>query len=329
MSWSKFEGSDAEWDELALRLGSSSPFNSSAWGRHKGTSHWSTTKCIYRINEQVVSAAQIFVTKRIRIFAIGWIPGGIIGSSVVSADELISFIKSISQSPIAYCRIAIHRPHAENLTFDLSKRGWHHAHSFIGSRETFVIRQIEGRLAHKRSLSSNWARNLERGLKRDNNSSIWSQPNPREIHLIMSQMAEFKKAKGPSHIASVQELENLLREMRDDLIVIQTRNSDGSLLAIRAAFIIGGHAWDALAAATPDGRKNYSSYVCFWKLLETLDDQGVNQFDLAGIDQENNEGVFNFKKGLGGARETYVGEWDVATPSVIRHIVGKAISRLA
>ena len=69
--------------------------------------------------------------------------------------------------------------------------------------------------------------------------------------------------------------------------------------------------------------------MCFWKLLETLDNQGVNQFDLAGIDQENNEGVFNFKKGLGGARETYVGEWDVAAPSVIRHIVGKAISRLA
>jgi lipid II:glycine glycyltransferase (peptidoglycan interpeptide bridge formation enzyme) len=68
--------------------------------------------------------------------------------------------------------------------------------------------------------------------------------------------------------------------------------------------------------------------VCAWKLIEVLNDMDINEFDLAGIDPEENEGVFNFKKGLGGQRHTYLGEWETSAPSAIKQFLGPIVSRM-
>ena len=141
-------------------------------------------------------------------------------------------------------------------------------------------------------------------------------------------MTTYKGANGPSTVPSADSLSQLVDSMSDVIMFVATRDHSGRLVAVRAAFIYGDMAWDAIAASNESARKNYSSYACAWRLIEELDLRGIQQFDLAGIDDTKNEGVFNFKKGLGGERTAYLGEWDVASTQIFRHIAGVLISRM-
>jgi lipid II:glycine glycyltransferase (peptidoglycan interpeptide bridge formation enzyme) len=329
MTWSTFDGTEEEWDSLVRSLGATSPFSVSGWARYKSYGRWTALQAILTDGESTFSAIQVVWFKIFGIVTIAWAPGGPSGTLSFNAKEFLRFVKDTSQSPIAYLRISSHAPADQMVRNSLVSNGWRVPTSFIGARETFVISRTNGKLADPGRLSSNWSRNLQRGLKRNYPCEIWESPDFNELHLLHQQMTEYKKAAGPSKIPTPESLHQMITSMKTELLVVSARDNSGNLIAVRAAFIVGDSAWDAVAASNEVARKSYTSYVCAWKLLEELDDRGINQFDLAGVDFEENTGVFNFKKGLGGERSTYLGEWDVATPRILQLIARIFISRMA
>ena len=327
-TWSTFDGSDADWDQLILHLRGSSPFAMSGWARTKATGRWSSTRVVGVVNGDVVAVTQVFWLTILRTITIGWIPGGIAYRGSLNVAGLTSWFAEFAKGPFAYLRSAFHYPYQTTDQEHLSANRWSLSPSFIGARETFIIRSLTDQLADSNRLSSNWRRNLDRGLKRNSDVSVWIAPDAKEVAAIMREMVDFKKTMGPQNVTSEESLNRLFSEMRNQLVVVRVRNPEGKIQAVRGALIIGNFAWDALAAAGVDARKSYSSYVCAWRLIEELDRRGVTQFDLAGIDEKRNEGVFNFKKGLGGERTTYLGEWDWASTPLVRRLARVAISRL-
>ena len=69
------------------------------------------------------------------------------------------------------------------------------------------------------------------------------------------------------------------------------------------------------------------SYAVFWMLAETCFQLGIKEFDLSGIDPVNNRGVYDFKKGTGADQIDFQGEWEIASPKILRTIASKLISR--
>lgn len=327
-TWTTFNGDDEAWDNVIERLGMRSPFATSGWARSKATSRWTVCRTMGVVDDRIVAAAQVFSLKLFNQITIGWIPGGVSSAEDQDFSGLTSWFVEATGSRAAYLRAAFHQPKRDEDEERLLSYGWSRCPTFIGAHETFIVRRLSGRLANPSRLTSNWKRNLERGVKRDQVATLWAVPNATEIGNLLREMAQFKKSKGPDAVSSVQMVEQLLSAMRERLIVVQVRDPIGTLQAVRGAFIVGDHAWDALAAAGVDARKTYSSYVCAWKLLEELDNRGVTALDLAGIDPKNNEGVFNFKKGLGGEQSIYLGEWDWGTSGLAQRLSRIAISRL-
>lgn len=328
MIWSTFAGSSDEWDSVILQLNATSPFATAGWARFKGDSRWTVLRGIRREEGRVVSAVQVFWVNILGLFTIAWVPGGVIGSLESASSELLRFVSSNSKKRIVYCRVSLHCPDDKMSASTLSENNWVRTHRYIGARETFVLTRAKEKLADRSILSSNWRRNLDRGLKHGQQTSIWKNPNPEEIHTLFQQMVDFKRSLGPSEIPSIDYLSSLIESIGDELVVVQTRNHTGQLLAIRAAIRTGKFAWDTLAASNELARKNYSSYVCAWHLIEVLDGLEVQQYDLAGVDPVHNTGVFNFKKGIGGQLVRYLGEWDIATNGPTRLIARTLISRL-
>ena len=121
--------------------------------------------------------------------------------------------------------------------------------------------------------------------------------------------------------------ESLLQHFKNDILMVKCTKSNGELLALRGAVKLGHKAYDMFAAASPAGRKEYASNLCFWKLIELCGRDGVTQYDLSGVDPLRNPGVYNFKKGIGAFDFTYLGEWSYSRPRVFSAIVSRMISR--
>jgi hypothetical protein len=327
-TWMTFEGDDSAWDRLINQLGGTSPFATSGWARTKTSGRWNTDRAVSVVEGDVVAAAQVFWLSILGVITIGWIPGGIASNGLLSVTGLNAWFAKCAKTRLVYLRSAFHRPQLVNDEGSLTESGWSKSPKFIGASETFIITRKANGLADSSQLSSNWKRNLQRGLQRNSGASLWLAPDATEIAALMREMVDFKKANGPQAVTTEGSLKLVFTEMQNQIVVVQVRGPEGKLQAVRGAFVTGDSAWDALAAAGVDARKNYSSYVCAWKLIEELDARGISAFDLAGIDELLNEGVFNFKKGLGGERTVYLGEWDWASTSLARHIARIVISRL-
>lgn len=327
-TWTTYEDDDGTWDQLLGELGGTSPFSTSGWARTKSSGRWVIARLVAIEGGNVVAAAQVFYLKIPGIISIGWVPGGIVSKEPLRTREFFTWFAQLTQTKVSYLRLAFHRRALENDEQLLITSGWTKCPSFIGALETFVIKRSTAGLADLSRLSSNWKRNLERGLKRNNHASLCLTPNANEIAELMREMIEFKKKMGPRTVTTADALRVLFLEMQDHIVVVEVRDSEGQIRAVRGAFVTQTHAWDALAAASVDARKDYSSYVCAWKLVEELEERGVVAFDLAGIDEIHNAGVFNFKKGLGGERTRYLGEWDCANSRFARHLARMVISRL-
>lgn len=327
-TWMTFEGDDSAWDRLIDQLGGTSPFATSGWARTKISGRWTTARAVGVIGGDVVAAAQVFWLTILRVITIGWIPGGIVSKKPLNVVGLSAWFAKCMKTRIFYLRSAFHRPQLVSDEESLIEGGWSKSPKFIGASETFILRRTANGLADSSRLTSNWKRNLQRGLQRNGDASLWLAPDAREIAELLREMVDFKKANGPQAVTTEESLKLVFTEMQNQIVVVQVRNPEGKIQAVRGAFVIGDSAWDALAAAGVDARKSYSSYVCAWKLIEELDARGINTFDLAGIDELRNEGVFNFKKGFGGERTVYLGEWDWASTPLARHIARIVISRL-
>ena len=79
------------------------------------------------------------------------------------------------------------------------------------------------------------------------------------------------------------------------------------------------------AAATPDGRNVYASHAAFWELMNQCEARGILSYDMSGADKMGSKGVYDFKKGTGGVDLEYLGEWDWATSSLLRHAANRLI----
>ncbi|MCH8011767.1 MAG: peptidoglycan bridge formation glycyltransferase FemA/FemB family protein [Candidatus Marinimicrobia bacterium] len=112
-----------------------------------------------------------------------------------------------------------------------------------------------------------------------------------------------------------------LREMLSDNIHFLIGKHDDQAVCGCLVITLGEKAFYYYAAANSIGRKYYFSNAMIWKLIEKLNEIGISELDMSGIDPIANWGGYNFKKGVGGKLIAYQGEWEYVSSWLLKLIL--------
>ena len=316
-----------EWDCQLDRVAAWAPHNYSGWAKMRSLAGWDSLR-IVDLHDRPV--AQVLV-KRVRSLATSaYCPGGFVTESPTDAAALTNKITSWTRARLLYVRTHMITP-TSILNLRLSEHGWARVHQTMSSGQSLELRLDAPEAERLELLSTNWKRNLHRSSKHENFVAIEQAPDAELISRTHRALVDLKGEHLQSWESNSSHVTALIDGFGSRLVVAKCTNRAGDLLAVRGAVLTanGKVAFDIIASTTTDGRKHYSSHACFWALANELSRRGVVRYDLGGVDEANNKGVFDFKNGTGAVPIAYGGEFDTATPKAIRPILSRIVSRVA
>lgn len=320
--WERYTHSALEWDEYVESL-SGSFYQTYGWGEVRKVSGWEPLRLIGKSDGQVVAGASVLVTRRYGI-AVCWIPGGPMGQIQEISRDFTTALRSELKTKFFYCRISLLRSDLGEERAYLADQGWKRPSVALNSGWSMSYALDADAEMRKTRASGNWRHNLKRSERYGLNIEHWTRPDAQEISKVYREMETLKNLTIQN---SESELIAIMNHCADRLIVYQCRNSEGKLLAIRAAGLCGTTAMDLLAAAGGEARKVYATHATLWALLEHCYQLGFKEYDLSGVDFEANKGVFDFKKGTGASVVELIGEWEWGSVIGIRKLVNFAIGK--
>jgi len=316
-SWSRFAGAASEWDDALAALGGDF-HQSHPWGEYRGAMGWRPLRAIARDESQaIVAMVQLLMRRRLGATII-WIPGGAAGDCRRWAVSLPQFLRRRFGS-VTYCRLNILTEHVLNMDHALTLGGWRRSGTRLGTGLSLELDLRPSMPERMKLASTNWRHNLRRSGKYGLTVEPWPQPDARQMAAIYRDMEGYKGL-GQQH--SEADLRAMIGSLGERLLVFRCLDSEGNLLAFRAAGVFCGRGWDLLAAAARAGRKVYASYAVLWASLEACRTQGAHTYDLGGADPLSNKGVFDFKRGTGARMIQYAGEWEWAGVPLLAPTVG-------
>lgn len=319
--WTAWVGTDDQWDEQLRTLSGACVFQGSKWARHRADFGW---KSVRLISETGRCYAQVLY-KTVLGTSIAWIPGGPTGDIDEIGGEFVTMIRRLTNSSRIYVRVNILKKTNQAVEKSLVNSQWRRVRTKLSSGFSLTYSLQADETTRRNDLSTNWGRNLRRGESRNQTPYIWTQVSSQEIADLYKNLSDYKDLADSGEIPGDESIKSLIHHCKNDLYVFRCDDETGELLAIRGALRFGRKAWDIFAAVSPKGRKQYSSYVTAWSLLNFCAEQGVDLYDLSGIDPINNKGVYDFKHGTGATEVEYVGEWEFGSPFFVQPIVGRLI----
>jgi hypothetical protein len=316
-NWSSFDGAANDWDDALASLGGDI-YQSHAWGEYRGATGWRVLRAISTDEgHDIVAMAQILVRRRLGATII-WIPGAAAGDCRRWAVSLPRFLRRRLGSA-TYCRVNILSERLPNVENTLTAGGWSRPGVRLGTGLSLELDLRPSMQERLKLASVNWRHNLRRSGKYGLTIEPWPQPDARQMAAIYRGMEDYKGL-GQQH--SEADLQAMIDNLGERLLVFRCLDSEGDLLAFRAAAVFGGRGWDLLASATGPARKVYASHAVLWALLEACQKQGAHTYDLGGVDPLSNKGVFDFKRGTGARTIEYMGEWEWASVPLLAPMVG-------
>ncbi|MBI2385616.1 MAG: peptidoglycan bridge formation glycyltransferase FemA/FemB family protein [Elusimicrobia bacterium] len=316
VTWRVFAGSDAEWDAALAALPGANAFQSSAWARHKADSGWRPARALAD-----GAAAQALSKDLPGGGRLLWARGGPVGEPALWTPALRETLAAAAGGSFTYGRVCSYREADDASDRALRAAGWQRPATPLDRNMTYLLDLTPEPDALLAGLSTNWRHNLKRGQARAE-ASPWSEPDPVEMEKVYKAM-EALKGLPPQHRAG--ELGSMARALGGSFL-LRRAVVDGRTVALRACAVFGTSAVDLLAAATEEARKVYASYACLWSLVLESRRLGAKTYDLGGADPAAAPGVADFKKGLGARLVTTLGEWDFASPPVLRRPAGALIA---
>jgi lipid II:glycine glycyltransferase (peptidoglycan interpeptide bridge formation enzyme) len=326
VEWSTWDGPAEQWDEQLKQLPGWSVYQSYQWGEHRKRFGWTPIRLIAKRNNHVVGMLQVQTRRYLSRIGLAWSPGGPVGDVSACGSSMRAAIAQASGARYLVYRLNVMRLYGDVDAATMAKNGWTNSQETILSGLSLTYDLSASDDSRERLLTKNWRHNLRRGLKRNITAYHWQKPDPMEMTLVYDQMHSYK---GIEHLAqqnSLESISSLLTAFNSNCIIVRCDDADGNMIALRGALIMGDRAWDTFAAATPEGRKQYASYVAFWELMRLCKMNGVESYDMGGADPINNRGVYDFKQGTGARVVRFLGEWEYSQPRVLGLIAGRRIA---
>lgn len=257
--------------------------------------------------------------------SIVWAPGGPIGEvTEAGLTDLAAAIKTRSPSLVQYVRVSDFRTSLPVRHEQYELAGWRRPRATLSTAQTLTCELDRNTLGS--SYSKNWTRNLRRGEDRGISASVWLPADGAEIARLHQSVVTTKGLETNDWRTRPTEVAQLLESFANQLVLVKTTDAAGTLLALRGAVVIGSFGFDFLAATSVDGRKQYASNVALHHLLDVLATRGVTLYDFGGVDYVANKGVYDFKHGAGGTEHSYVGEFEMVRPRILRSFISTMVA---
>jgi len=323
MTWHSFEGDDATWDVLVGRFAVTTPFQLSAWARFRAYFGWR----LLRLVADDHSCATQLLVRSFGPMRVVWGAGAPLGKpSAAHLDSLPRAVRDALGAFLVYLRVADHRTFDDMLAAEFLSAGWKRPTRTLSTCHTLTRTLQPEESGNDAKYSSNWSRNLRRGIQRHVNARQWSSPDPSEVARLHRDVENLKQSFDADWRGDADAISRLFQCFGDRLVIVRSIAADDSLLAIRAAVLLGDAAFDFLAATSTEGRRCYASNVALDELLALLAARGVSHYDFGGVDHVNNKGVFDFKHGAGGRDHRYIGEFEIASPKMAKRVLSRLVA---
>jgi len=315
VNWKLFDGTDKDWAILLSKYKYSTHFQDVEWADSFSKLGWKTYRWICIDSNITVALIQGFY--RVYPLSVGvlWLPDWVAGDFVAGLDFHV-FLRKFFDQKFLYIRFRSHRAWSRIEHDALINAGWRLPDKKfdIGLTMTLDLRVNESDL--EANLSDNWRRSYKRSFRAEYDIERITDPQK-----IIDLYSELSHIKGLDHLLSGCEIRNLMSAYGTKLLVLGAINRAGKVLAIRGAIIDGKNAWDTFAAAGLQARKIYASYALFMRLILECKNRGCENYDLNGVDPQNNTGVYNFKKGTGALIKQRLGEFEWTSLSILSKFV--------
>jgi len=323
MRWHSFTGGDVEWEQTIAQFHNQSPYQTSAWARFRESEGWTSIRLITPNH----AASVQFLYRSTLGLGVAWAPGGPLGdTSTAVLNSLFMFLCERTSDILTYVRISDFAVATRTGQDQYLRGGWQRPQRLLNSGRTLTRSLVSDTNTLQSTYTKNWARNLRRGEDRGISASVWNSPDPTEIARLHAYVAKTKGISANDWRTKSLRVAHLLECFQNRLIVVKAVDSGGTTHAIRGAVLCGSTGFDFLAATSSEGRKTYASNVALHHLLEVLAQQGMVTYDFGGVDPTNNKGVYDFKHGAGGHEQFYLGEFERASPRLIRRPLSTLIS---
>lgn len=312
--WKHFDGSSDDWDEAISNINNSTYLHYSSWAQYLNHQGWETIRLETRSRTPLgKSFLQGFVKFYFSKVAIFWFPDWIIGDYSLTEDCL-KFIREKYRGNIIYIRFRSHRK--SNFSYDIAANSlFKKAIIQIDTAKTMWLDLTESEEGLLAKLSKNWKRNLKRSQR-----TTYSISKITEYKLIAKIYREFSELKNLNNLFSENDIKNLMKIYGDNLVVFGIE-IDKEIHAIRGVVINKRQATDIFAASNSFARKNYFSYRLLWELITFCKNSNCDVYDLNGVDPQKNQGVYNFKKGVGSSMVETLGEFEFSNSFIIKFCI--------
>jgi lipid II:glycine glycyltransferase (peptidoglycan interpeptide bridge formation enzyme) len=183
-------------------------------------------------------------------------------------------------------------------------------------RETFILDLLRPLADIRRDSDLHWRRNLTKAEKANvritRSVELDDFDRFERIFLELTKLKDFKTNQDVHFFKNVQP-----DIPPDQKLVLHLAWHGQELVAGHLGSFVGDTAIYLLGAANSKGRDLRASYLLHWTVIEYAQNVGNIYYDLGGIDQQRNPGVFRFKQGLNGRAVVDVGPYE-CTPGSLR-----------
>lgn len=313
------------WDEALLQLEDYSPFQIYAWGEYQRALGWEPYRWVALNEHGEIVAMMLGLLRRYPFgFGIMWSEGGPVGDLSVCDESLQQAMKHASGLKRVYCRFRCDRQRQVEDALKLSAQSWRRSWFSLTTSYSMSLNLAQDESQLLAGCGRNWRRNLRRAWEGNLTVQQWTDPSVDEI---VSAYDSMQSLKGLEEQYSREEFEQILKHLKQQIVIYRCNNEHGQLVSLHGWLIFGDRATALLSATTEQGRELHASYAVIWALVQHCQLLHLQSADLGGIDPVLNPGVYRFKKATGAAPIEYLGEWDWASRPWLRWFGNWAISR--
>jgi lipid II:glycine glycyltransferase (peptidoglycan interpeptide bridge formation enzyme) len=121
---------------------------------------------------------------------------------------------------------------------------------------------------------------------------------------------------------NIESFRQINNELEHDLkLQIFICSLDGKPLSAMVTSVIGKTGIYLLGGTSKKGLELSSSYLLQWEVIKWMKAHGINNYDLGGIDKEENPGVYTFKSGMGGDEISYLSGFESSVDGISKLIL--------
>jgi lipid II:glycine glycyltransferase (peptidoglycan interpeptide bridge formation enzyme) len=307
------------WNSGIIKNKNFNPYQLFEWGVYKRNMGWRIAS-IKASGDSGVAYLQITYKIKFNIF-LGLCVGSISGDvSFFTKEEFIEYLKS--KFSIKY--VFIKSSFTNILDFEesllLYSVGWKKSEKKLNSDYTVYVDLTKSMDSLLASCSTNFRRNIKRGKGKNIDIKVQklSEYNTSEIASLFDRFREIKDILLPD--------ENEIKYIKSSLsnnIIIASSTIDTKIVGLRAFLCHGNKAIDFWATTDLVGRKNYTSFILLFELLQQAKIMGIEEYNMSGIDPLNNPNVYGFKNGLRAKNVEQLGTWDLSNSKIISFLINR------